>query len=173
MGYSVTVAQLTLDQLVKVRILVPQPFFCRRAKNGGAIENRKSIMEHFLDCGLISIIYFPEVAFIFENLDVYQKALDFAEEVCELTKEFPKGNYYLSDQFNRAALSISTNIAEGNGRFHKSDRKNFFRIARGSAFECVPILEICRRKMLIGENKSKSLKITIEDICKMLSGLMK
>jgi four helix bundle protein len=113
------------------------------------------------------------MAFIFENLDVYQKAVDFAEEVSELTKDFPKGNYYLANQLNRAALSISTNIAEGNGRFHKSDRKNFFRIARGSAFECVPILEICRRNGLIGEDKGKSLKIEIENVCRMLSGLMK
>lgn len=113
------------------------------------------------------------MAFIFENLDVYQKAIDFAEEVNDLIKDFPKGNYYLVDQLSRAALSISTNIAEGNGRFHKADRNNFFRIARGSAFECVPILEICRRKALIGEDKSKSLKIEIENICKMLSGLIK
>ncbi|MCJ7777335.1 MAG: four helix bundle protein [Sedimentisphaerales bacterium] len=113
------------------------------------------------------------MAFLFEKLDVYRKAVDFTEEVSELTKDFPKGNYYLVDQLSRAALSISTNIAEGNGRFHKSDRNNFFRIARGSAFECVPILEICRRKMLIEEDKSNSLKMEIENICKMLSGLMK
>jgi hypothetical protein len=37
------------------------------------------------------------MAFIFENLDVYKKAVDFAEEVSELTKDFPKGNYYLVD----------------------------------------------------------------------------
>lgn len=73
---------------------------------------------------------------------------------------------------NRAALSISTNIAEGNGRYHKADRTNFFRIARGSAFECVPILEICRRKKLIAEELSEALKKNIEDISKMLSGLI-
>lgn len=131
------------------------------------------IVEHILDCVQFSIIDFQRMAFIFENLDVYQKAIDFAEEVNDLIKDFPKGNYYLVDQLSRAALSISTNIAEGNGRFHKADRNNFFRIARGSAFECVPILEICRRKALIGEDKSKSLKIEIENICKMLSGLIK
>jgi four helix bundle protein len=129
--------------------------------------------EHILDCGQFSIVDFQGMAFIFENLDVYQKAVDFAEKTGELTKDFPKGNYYLADQLNRALLSISTNIAEGNGRFYKPDRNNFFRIARGSAFECVPILEICRRKMLIGEEKSKSLKIEIENISKMLSVLIK
>lgn len=112
------------------------------------------------------------MAFIFEKLDVYRKAVDFANKICELTQDFAKGNYYLADQLNRAALSISTNIAEGNGRYHKADRINFFRIARGSAFECVPILEICTRKGLINSEKSTALKNELEDICKMLSGLI-
>jgi four helix bundle protein len=112
------------------------------------------------------------MTFIFEKLDVYRKAVDFADEICELTKDFAKGNSYLADQFRRAALSISTNIAEGNGRYHKSDRINFFRIARGSAFECVPILEICGRRGLISTDKNMALKDKLEDVCKMLSGLI-
>lgn len=112
------------------------------------------------------------MAFLFEKLDVYQKAVDFADKVCELTKNFQRGNYYLMDQLNRASLSISTNIAEGNGRYHKADRINFFRIARGSAFECVPILEICQRKKLITEDQNETFKKDVEDICRMLSGLM-
>jgi four helix bundle protein len=111
------------------------------------------------------------MAFLFENLDVYKKSVDFADKISSLTESFPKGNYYLSDQLNRAALSISANIAEGNGRFHKSDRINFFRIARGSGFECVPILEICKRKGLLTEEKFVSIRKELEDICKMLSGL--
>ena len=112
------------------------------------------------------------MAFIFEKLDVYRKALDFADRICELMKDFMRGNYYLADQLNRASLSISTNIAEGNGRYHKADRINFFRIARGSAFECVPILEICKRKKLITEEMNNGLKKDVEDISKMLSGLI-
>jgi four helix bundle protein len=110
--------------------------------------------------------------FMFENLEVYQKAIAFADEISGLTEGFSKGNYYLIDQLNRAALSISSNIAEGNGRYSKSDRKNFFRISRGSAFECVPILELCKRKKLIGEEKHKALKENLDEICKMLSGLI-
>ena len=90
----------------------------------------------------------------------------------KITETFPKGNYYLVDQLNRAALSISANIAEGNGRFHKADRINFFRIARGSAFECVPILEICKRKAFLKEEEFVKIKNELEAICKMLSGLM-
>ena len=113
------------------------------------------------------------MAFIFEKLDVYQKAIHFAGTICNVTKEFGKGNYYLADQLNRAALSISTNIAEGNGRYHAADRKNFFRIARGSAFECVPILEICSRNGLISADKNTAFKRELEDRGKMLSGLMR
>ena len=109
--------------------------------------------------------------FLFEDLEVYKKVVAFADEIDALTEDFPKGNYYLSDQLNRAALSIATNIAEGNGRYHKPDRVNFFRIARGSAFECVPILEICVRKKLISSDQNASFKGGLEEICKMLSGL--
>lgn len=112
------------------------------------------------------------MAFLFENLDVYKKAVDFADEVSKLANNFPKGNYYLADQLNRAALSISANIAEGNGRYHQADRINFFRISRGSAFECVPILELCRRKLLVQDKKCADLKKMLEEICKMLSGLI-
>jgi four helix bundle protein len=112
------------------------------------------------------------MSFIFEKLDVYRKSVDFADKIGDLTKDFAKGNYYLADQLNRAALSISTNIAEGNGGYHKADRINFFRIARGSAFECVPILEICKRKKLINDELSETMKKTVEDISKMLSGLI-
>ena len=49
-----------------------------------------------------------------------------------MTETFPKGYGFLVNQLNRAALSISANIAEGNGRFTIRDRKNFFGIARGS-----------------------------------------
>ncbi|NIA07671.1 MAG: four helix bundle protein [Actinobacteria bacterium] len=113
------------------------------------------------------------MSFIFEKLDVYRKAVDFAEKICNLSNDFQRGNYYLADQLNRASLSISANIAEGNGRYHKADRANFFRIARGSAFECVPILEICKRKKLINDARNEELRREIEDICKMLSGLIK
>jgi len=84
------------------------------------------------------------MSLMFENLEVYQKALDFLDQVRTLTEQFPRGYYFLVDQLNRAALSIATNLAEGNGRFTKPDRENFFTIARGSVQECVPLLDVAR-----------------------------
>ena len=69
------------------------------------------------------------MSFAFEKLIVYQKAMDFSDRVCAITQTFPRGFYFLVDQLNRAALSIATNLAEGNGRFTKPDRRNFFTIA--------------------------------------------
>lgn len=112
------------------------------------------------------------MAFSFEKLHVYQKAIDFADRICATTEQFPRGYGFLVDQLNRAALSISANIAEGNGRFTKPDRKNFFGIARGSVQECVPLLELARRRKLIDDSKHAELKSQLEEISKMLSGLI-
>jgi four helix bundle protein len=89
--------------------------------------------------------------FLFEKLTVYQKAIFFSVTVSKLMDTFPRGNYYLTDQLNRAALSIPANLAEGNGRWHPNDRRQFFWIARGSALECVPIIEVVFQKRLITE----------------------
>ncbi len=161
----------------RVRIPVSPPKFALNA-NAGKFWQRIENRDLRFDCKRFSIrsifdYRFSKImAFIFEKLDVYRKAVDFADKICELTKDFAKGNYYLADQLNRTSLSISSNIAEGNGRYHKADRTNFFRIARGSAFECVPILELCKRKKLIDDSQNETLKKEIENICKMLSGLM-
>ena len=53
------------------------------------------------------------MAFMFESLEVYQKAIDLADKISTLTEKFPRGYYFLTDQLNRAVLSIATNIAEG------------------------------------------------------------
>ena len=54
--------------------------------------------------------------FKFEELTVYQKALDFVDDIYAVTKEFPKEELYaLSSQYKRASVSITLNIAEGAG----------------------------------------------------------
>ncbi len=112
------------------------------------------------------------MAFMFENLTVYQKAVDFADQIAGLTGGFPRDYYFLTDQLNRAALSIATNLAEGNGRFTKPDRKNFFTIARGSVQECVPLIELARRRGFVTDSISAELRDNLEEISRMISGLI-
>ena len=110
--------------------------------------------------------------FVFEKLVVYQKTVDLADAACSLTKGFPRGYFFLADQLNRAAVSIAANIAEGNGRFTKPDRKNFFGIARGSVQECVPLLDVAARQGLVEGGRHDELKADLEEIAGMLSGLI-
>ena len=112
------------------------------------------------------------MAFTFEKLIVYQKAIDFADRVCQLSEQFPRGYGFLVDQLNRASLSIAADIAEGNGRFTIPERKNFFGIARGSVQECVPLLELAKRRKPLAEDLHQDLKGQLEEIAKMLSGLI-
>ena len=93
--------------------------------------------------------------FSFENLEVYKRALKMVRDVDSLALSLKgKVSYSFIDQMVRAALSVPLNIAEGNGRWHKNDKKNFFWIARGSVFELVPILDLFRQKELIDEADS-------------------
>ena len=112
------------------------------------------------------------MAFLFEKLKVYQRAVDFADQAASLTEGFPRGYGYLADQLNRAALSIAANLAEGNGRFTKADRRNFFVIARGSAQECMPLLELAKRRGLIKDEQHADRRCQLEEIAKMISGFI-
>ncbi len=69
-------------------------------------------------------------------------------------------------------MSIATNLAEGNGRFTKADRKNFFTIARGSVQECVPLLELSRRRGLLDKGGQERMRGELETMAKMVSGLI-
>jgi four helix bundle protein len=110
--------------------------------------------------------------FDFCKLDVYQKAKGFC---LMISKTLLCGKYerIVSDQLRRASLSIMLNIAESSSRFSSKDRKNFMVIARGSAFECAAILEYMFETAGITEEKFKSGTEDLEEISKMLYGLIR
>lgn len=113
------------------------------------------------------------MAFQFEKLDVYQKSIDWVEStenLCENLKG--KASYSLLDQLSRASLSIPLNIAEGNGRWHKGDKRQFFWIARGSVFECVPIIQVLYRKGLINQEAYTNYYESLDILGKMLTKLV-
>ena len=112
--------------------------------------------------------------FTFENLKVYKASIDFNEQIHKiletLSGKIPRS---LRDQLQRASVSISLNIAEGNGRWHKAEKRQFFWIARGSTFECVAILDIMFRSKLICQNLRANLYEKLVEISKMIAGLIK
>jgi len=113
------------------------------------------------------------MAFTFEKLEVYQKSLEFVEDIEELTQDLKcKVSFSLIDQLQRSAISIPLNIAEGKGRFHKKDKINFFYISRSSIFECVPILQVLKFRNKINDDVYDKLYSKLEILSKMISGLI-
>ena len=113
------------------------------------------------------------MSFDFEKLDVYKKAVTFAEEIYSISKNFPKEEVYgLTSQLRRASISVSANIAEGNGRYNKRDFAQFLRIARGSIYECVPLLQISLKQSYIEEHVYDKLIANCNELAKMINGLI-
>ncbi len=81
--------------------------------------------------------------FSFETLDVWNLAVQFAEKVYILTKNFPNEETYgMITQLRRASVSVSLNIAEGKGRFSQKEYKHFLFVARGSLYEVITLLKL-------------------------------
>lgn len=110
--------------------------------------------------------------FKFEKLETWQKAITFADMVYESTRNFPaEERFGLTNQMRRAAVSISSNIAERTARNSKNDYARFLEIAAGSLFEVVSQSFIGKRQGLISEQVFQKLYLAAEEQGKMLSGL--
>jgi len=111
------------------------------------------------------------MAFSFENLDVYNKAIDFVNCIYVVTRTFPGDEMFgLTSQIRRAAVSIPSNISEGSAR-SKKEFSRFIDIARGSLFECVTLLEVSRKQGYVSREEYDDFKNKLTDLSKMLSGL--
>lgn len=96
--------------------------------------------------------------FNFEDLDVYQRTLDFVDSIYEITINFPKEELYsLTNQLRRAATSIALNIGEGAGSTDKAFI-NYLRVASDSLKECVVCLTIANRRNYISNNTNNELR---------------
>jgi len=112
--------------------------------------------------------------FGYEDLKVWNMAVDFAVKVIELVEnlETDRKHYRLFEQIEASSTSISMNIAEGKGRYSKKEFIHFSYIARGSLYETMTLLEIFRRKKWISTDKYTQLEEDAKEIASMIKGLI-
>jgi four helix bundle protein len=109
-----------------------------------------------------------------KDLQVWQKAMNLAKEVYNITCSFPdKEKFGLIMQMNRAAVSIPSNIAEGAGRDSKKEFNQYSNIAMGSCYELETQLILAKKFGYLPFDKSDQLLSKIYEVQKMLVGLKK
>jgi four helix bundle protein len=110
--------------------------------------------------------------FNYEKLETWQEAIAFAGMIYTVTKRFPADERFgLTNQMRRAAVSISSNIAEGSSRSSRNEFARFVEIATGSIFEVVSQAFIAKEQGFLSESDFKQIYDSSEKLGKMLSGL--
>ncbi len=108
----------------------------------------------------------------YRDLLVWQKAMSLVIEVYKLSGLLPpEEKYGLSDQMKRAAVSIPSNIAEGQGRDSRNEFIRFLSIAQGSRAELETQLEICVQLNYIPKENLKTAETLSEELRKMIIAL--
>ena len=109
----------------------------------------------------------------FEDMTVWQKSIELVQEIYQLVKLLPKTETYaLSDQMRRAAVSIPSNIAEGQQRNGINEYIHFLAIAKGSTGELYTQLVICSRLGYLSKEQTVSAMDLTKQINKMLHVLI-
>jgi four helix bundle protein len=112
------------------------------------------------------------MAFKFENLTVWQKAVELSGQVYELTEGFPKKEMFvLTSQIQRAADSIALNIAEGSTGQTNPEFRRFLSFALRSGIEVVSCLHLAKRRNLITEKEFDHFYIYLTDLIKSIQAL--
>jgi len=110
----------------------------------------------------------------FEDMPVWQDSFNLADEIYDAIENFPKTEIYaLSDQLRRASVSVSANIAEAFGRYHKYDKVKFYYYARGSLTETKSLLLFALKRQYIQQEQYDYLKTKINDITLKLNLVIK
>ena len=110
----------------------------------------------------------------YKELKIWQKSVDLAVSIYDVTKNFPREELYgLTSQLRRCAVSIPSNIAEGAGRNTKKDFNNFLGISNGSSCELETQLIIAHRINFIDISVLESVQQEIVEIQKMNWSLKK
>jgi four helix bundle protein len=106
-----------------------------------------------------------------EKLDVYRLAIRYVAWVYEKAEGLTGIHRSAREQWLRASQSIPLNIAEGNGKTAKADRRRYFEIARGSTLECAAIQDVLVVGKALDREQSRERKIELDRIAAMLSRL--
>lgn len=112
------------------------------------------------------------MSFRFEKLDVWHKAIELADFVYSFTKAFPSDERFgLVSQLRRAAVSISSNVAEGSGRGTDKEFARFLEIAYGSLMETISQSNVALRQSYLRKTDFDKLNSAANELARMLSGL--
>jgi four helix bundle protein len=112
------------------------------------------------------------MAFKFEKLIVWQKAVDLSERVDQVSKRFPKDELYiLTSQIKQAADSVALNIAEGSTGQSNAEFSRFLGIALRSNIEVVSCVYLAKRRNIISEEDFIKIYSSCEEILVMINGL--
>ena len=110
----------------------------------------------------------------YKDFKVWQKSMDLAEAIFEITKFFPKDELYgLISQLRRAGVSVPSNVAEGSSRRSRGEFIRFINIASGSLSEVETQLMLAKRFNYIAEAQCATLLSNAEEISKMLYALQR
>jgi four helix bundle protein len=109
----------------------------------------------------------------YRDLKASQKAMELVTVVYASTQKFPKEKTYgLTSQMRRAAVSIPSNIAEGQGRRLEGDFQHFLRNGRGSLLELETQILIARNLRYLGEGDAEALLAMCAEVGRILNGLI-
>jgi four helix bundle protein len=110
----------------------------------------------------------------FKSLLVWQKSQELAVRIYQLTRASAFAREFgLVDQMRRSAVSVSSNIAEGDERDTDKDSVRFFFIAKGSVAELRSQLDLATKVGLMSEKEFAEMDLLCEEVAKMLRGLIK
>jgi four helix bundle protein len=114
-----------------------------------------------------------DMSYTYRDLVVWQKAKAMAVEVYRATEGLPKSEVYgITSQLRRAAVSVASNIAEGQGRLTKGEFGHFLGQARGSLLELETQLEIAFDLAFIAEPVFRGLRERSSEVRRLLNGLI-
>ena len=109
----------------------------------------------------------------YRDLIVWQKSMDLVDEIYDATEEFPKREVFgLSAQMRRCAVSVPSNIAEGQSRLNAGPFRLFLGHSRGSLAELVTQIEIAARRRFLSAKDRDALIVRTDEIGRLLNGLL-